>query len=95
MGRLRLIVLDVLKPHTPSILDIASQLSDLEGLDGVDIIVTEIEKDVETVKITMSGESINFEDVKKLIERNSCSIHGVDKVTCGSKIIEEAPTHHN
>lgn len=95
MGKIRLMVLDVLKPHSPSIIDLASQLSDLKGTDGVDINVIEIEKDVENVKITIGGDSIDFNEVKKVIEGNSCSIHGVDKVTCGSKIVEEAPTHQD
>ena len=37
MANIRRIVLDVLKPHSPNILEIAKQLADLVGVDGVDI----------------------------------------------------------
>ena len=49
MGRIRRIVLDVLKPHEPTIEELASKLSDIAGTEGVDIVVYSIEKDVESI----------------------------------------------
>jgi uncharacterized protein len=37
MGRIRRVVLDTLKPHDPSIIDLADQLSDLDGISAVNI----------------------------------------------------------
>lgn len=92
MARIRHIVLDVLKPHNPSLIEIASSIADLDGVDGANIVVMEVDKDVETVKVTIEGEDIDFDQVKALIEGNSCSIHSVDKVSCGSQIINDSPT---
>ncbi|MCF7861868.1 DUF211 domain-containing protein [Candidatus Woesearchaeota archaeon] len=92
MGKIRLIVLDVLKPHTPSLIDLSSALSDIEGIEGVDSTVTEIDKSVETVKITLVGEDIDYEKIKGVIEKMAGSIHSVDKVSAGSILVKEAST---
>lgn len=95
MGKTRLLVLDVLKPHEPSIIKLSSILSDIEGIDGVDITVYEIDKKVENVKITMQGRDIRYESVREIIDENGATIHSIDKVSSGSKIIEEAQTHQD
>jgi hypothetical protein len=93
MGQLRLIVLDVLKPHEPSILKLASTLSDIKGVDGVDITVYEIDSKVENVKITIQGKDVNFSKIKYVIEENGGTIHSIDKVSSGTVLIKEASTH--
>ncbi|MFW6450215.1 MAG: DUF211 domain-containing protein [Nanoarchaeota archaeon] len=92
MSRIRHIVLDVLKPHNPPLMDIASAIGDIEGVDGVNITVMQVDKDVEGVKVTIKGQDINFNEVQKIIEDNSCSIHSVDKVICGEEIVKDSPT---
>ena len=62
MARIRLLVLDVLKPHQPSIIELAKELSDLPHIDGVDITVYEIDSKVENVKITI----ITFDHASQL-----------------------------
>ena len=95
MGNVRLLVLDVLKPHEPSILKISSVLSDLKGIDGVDISVYEIDSKVENVKITLQGQNLNFTKIKDLIEENGATIHSIDKVSSGTILIKEASTHQD
>jgi len=92
MSRLRRIVLDVLKPHEPSIMELSKAIGRLTGVDGVDISVFEIDKKVENVKITVEGPDINFDDVEKIIIENGGTIHSIDKVSTGRKLIEEADT---
>ncbi len=95
MANIRRIVLDVLKPHTPDILEIAKQLADLEGVDGVDISLIEMDQKVENVKITCEGESIKYEEVEEIIKANGASIHSLDKISVGTNLIEEAITHQD
>lgn len=52
MGRIRRLVLDTLKPYEPSIIDLADQLSDMEGVSAVNISIVEIDRKVENAKIT-------------------------------------------
>jgi hypothetical protein len=92
LGRIRRIVLDVLKPHEPTIEELASKLSDIAGTEGVDIVVYSIEKDVESIKITIEGSDINLPKIRHLIEDFGANIHSIDKVTCGARIVEEAET---
>lgn len=95
MGRIRVLVLDVLKPHEPSILNIAQALSDIEGIDGADIDVYEIDSKVENVKITLQGKDIPFSTVKNTIEDFGAIIHSIDKVSCGSVIFDEVHTQQD
>ena len=95
MGKIRLLVLDVLKPHEPSILKISTALSELRGIDGVDITVYEIDSKVENVKIKLQGKDIHYDTVKGVIEDNGASVHSIDKVSSGSVIVKEASTHQD
>ena len=95
MGKIRLLVLDVLKPHEPSILKISTALSDIKGIEGVDITVYEIDSKVENVKVTLQGRDIDFSKIKKSIEDHGATIHSIDKVSSGAMIVEEAQTHQD
>jgi uncharacterized protein len=95
LAKLRRIVLDVLKPHSPNLVDMATQLADLEGIDGVDISLVEMDQKVENVKITCEGEAIDFEQVERIVIQNGASIHSVDKVSAGTSMIVEATTQQD
>ncbi|HID96583.1 MAG TPA: hypothetical protein EYP57_00060 [Thermodesulfobacteriaceae bacterium] len=88
----RRIVLDVLKPHEPSILAFAQKLSSLNDVDGVDITVYEMDAKVENIKITIQGKRLIFEKIVEQIENLGGAIHSIDKVSTGRVIVEEAPT---
>jgi len=86
------IVLDVLKPHTPSIIELAERLGCLEGISGVNISLEEVDADTDSVKITIEGSNISYEKVKKEISDCGAVIHSIDGVSAGMKIIEEVNT---
>jgi hypothetical protein len=86
------IILDVLKPHTPSIIEVAERLGCLEGISGVNISLEEVDADTDSVKITIEGGNINYEMVKKEISECGAVIHSIDGVSAGMKIIEEVNT---
>jgi len=92
MATIRRIVLDILKPHEPSILDLASLLGDLPGIEGVNILIYEIDRDVENAKITIEGNNIPFERVSEVIIDNGGAIHSLDEVVAGKVMIEESAT---
>lgn len=92
MATIRRIVLDILKPHEPSILDLASLLGDLPGIEGVNILIYEIDRDVENAKITIEGIDIPFQQVSEVIIDNGGAIHSLDEVVAGKVMVEEAST---
>lgn len=86
------VVLDILKPHNPSLPSFAMYLSSLEGVDGVNITLIEIDKDTENIKITMEGKKLNYDKIKEAVEKYGASIHSVDEVVAGRKLVEEVTT---
>lgn len=86
------LVLDVLKPHNPSVVELSEALSHLEGIDGVNVIIYEIDQQVENVKIIIAGTSIDFENIKKRLKEMGATIHSVDEVAAGNRIVEEVGT---
>ena len=89
---IRRIILDVLKPHKPSVIEVSEALSHLEGVEGVNIIINEIDQQVENAKVIVVGSSIIFEDIKKKLEEFGATIHSIDEVAAGKMIVEEVMT---
>ena len=92
MSQVRRLVLDVLKPHQPTMLILADKLGDLEGVRGVDITLIEIDSKVENIKVTLEGDDIDFQAVAEVVQDAGASIHSIDKVSTGSELVEEADT---
>jgi len=92
MGKIRRIVLDVLKPHDPSIIELSAQLSDLAGVGAVNISIYEIDRRVENAKITLEGADLNYDEVLIVIGENGGTVHSIDEVVAGRTIIDDAAT---
>ncbi len=86
------IVLDILKPHDPPLPAFAAYLSDLSGVDGVNMTLLEIDKDTENVKITMEGNELDYKKITEAIEHYGASIHSIDEVVAGRRLVEEVTT---
>jgi len=91
-GKIRRIVLDTLKPMDPTIVDMAKQISVVDGVSAVNISIAEIDLKVENAKITVEGENINHVKVIELIQDMGGSIHSIDEVVAGKEIIDDAQT---
>jgi hypothetical protein len=92
MGAVRRLVLDTLKPHEPSIIELAKQISDLPGVDSVNISIYEVDRKVENAKITIEGQDIQYPAVDALIHELGGSIHSIDEAVAGKSIIDDAST---
>lgn len=82
------VVLDVLKPHDPNIASFSELLAELDGVEGVNVSLYEIDKEVENVKVTVKGD-LDFRDLKRKVEGVGASVHSVDAASAGDEIIEE------
>lgn len=80
--KVRRLVLDVLKPHSPTLPDFTSKLGSMQGVDGVNVTLVEIDKDTETVKVTIEGE-LEYPAILSAIEEGGSVVHSVDEVLVG------------
>ena len=76
----RRLVLDVLKLRDPPLTEFASTLCSLPSIEGVKVSLVEIDQNTESVKVTIEGNNINLEDVKKLMKDHGAVIHSIDEV---------------
>ena len=92
MSSIKRIILDVVKPHKPSILEIANKIGDLAGISGVNISLDEMDERTESIKITIEGGDIEYVNVEKVLTDYGASIHSIDQVSAGIRIVEEVNT---
>jgi hypothetical protein len=92
MGKVRRLVLDVLKPLEPTIIDLAEQLSVLHGVEAVNISIYEIDRRVENAKITIEGGDLQYETIEQVIQENGGTVHSIDEVVAGKSIIDDSAT---
>lgn len=74
------LVLDILKPHVPDLIDFCKSLSTIKGVKKVSGVVMEVDVETDTVKITIEGKDIDFEEVEERVKDMGAAIHSVDEV---------------
>lgn len=84
---LRRIVIDVLIPHDLSVVDLAEKIAEVEGVDGASVHVLEVDERTKTVEVTIDGASLSFDAIKDVTEELGGSVHSVDMVSAGSKLV--------
>ncbi len=89
---IRRLVLDVMKPHKPSIVDVALKLSRVSGVNGVNCILDEVDQETESLKVVIEGPNIDFDEIKETLESLGAVIHSIDVAVAGKKIVEDVET---
>ncbi|MGA3359552.1 MAG: DUF211 domain-containing protein [Halobacteriota archaeon] len=95
MSQIKRLVLDVLKPHEPTNVQVASAIGDIQDVDGVNLSLYEVDQQTENVKITVEGTDVDFDLVLQTIENLGGVVHSVDEIIAGNKIVEEEETLHD
>ena len=80
MSTIKRLVLDVLKPHAPGPLDFARTLSEHGNGTRVHLKVEEMDKNTESVTLTLEGEDIPFEAIVQAIKEMGAALHSIDEV---------------
>ena len=78
--KLRSVMLDVLKPHKPTITELSREISKLNESYSVTVETQERDAETETVRIIIEGESISMKEVRKVISSLGGTIQSIDKV---------------
>jgi len=86
---IRRIVLDVLKPHTPRLTDLALMLNRDERVSGVNVTVKEVDANTESITITLEGDDLQFDTIKEILEQAGAVVHSIDQVVAGKRFVEE------
>ena len=86
------LVLDVLKPHMPGIVELAEELSRLPEVSGVNVSLSEVDQETDTVKIVIEGTAIDFDNVRATLSGFDAVVHSVDNVVAGQRILEDVET---
>ena len=86
------LVIDVLIPHDPDIIEFSESLAGIHGVDGVTVHVLEIDEKTKTIEITVEGNDLTYADVKVMVEKYGGSIHSIDMVSAGKKMIDSQVT---
>ena len=84
---IRRIVLDVLKPHSPRLTDLALMLSRDEHVNGLNISLKEVDQNTESITITLEGDDLSYDSIKEILEQ--AGIHSIDQVVAGRRFVEE------
>ena len=74
------LVLDVLKPFTPSLPVFAIFLAELPKVESVEINLVEKDQGTETLEVILQGCGISYDDLKEHMWKQGAVIHSVDKV---------------
>ncbi len=92
MDDLRRLVLDVLKPHEPSLVEFTRRAARVDTVGSVSTSLIELDREVQNVKVTIEGEDLDFDAIEDAIEGLGGTVHSVDQVACGERIVEERTT---
>ena len=74
------LVLDILKPHVPDLIDFCREVSSVKGVKRVSGVVVEVDVETDSVKVTVEGKNISYEELESRVKNMGAAIHSVDEV---------------
>ena len=84
MPLIKRVVLDVLKPHQPNVLEFARAIADNHSGCRVKATVTEVDEKTETTVISIESDDIPYEAIVDTITNLGASVHSIDEVEVSS-----------
>ncbi|MDH3450995.1 MAG: DUF211 domain-containing protein [Gammaproteobacteria bacterium] len=80
MATIKRLVLDVLKPHSPNVVEFAQRVAEENAGCRVQVTVAEMDENTESLVVVITGESIEFESVDSALRSMGASLHSIDDV---------------
>jgi len=78
--KIKVLLLDVLKPRTSSLPLFATFLAELESVEKVEVTLVEINAKTDSLKVVLYGSGIDYNALKEHVGRDGAVIHSVDQV---------------
>lgn len=92
MAAIRRVVIDVLKPHEPPLVEFTERVAETDTVDGTAASLIELDQDVQNLKLTAEGEALDLGAIEAAIEGLGGTVHSIDEVACGEYVVEDRPT---
>ncbi|QCJ45844.1 MULTISPECIES: DUF211 domain-containing protein [Haloprofundus] len=89
---IRRLVVDLLKPHEPDLVAVAEAVAESRGVDGVNAVLVETDREVQNCKLTVVGDGVDPTAVEETVDRLGGTVHSIDEVVCGEAMVEQSPT---
>jgi len=80
MVSIKRVVLDVLKPHEPNVLELANAIAELGDDYWVRLTVIELDKNTETLQLEVTGNDLDFPLIESRLKEMGASLHSIDEV---------------
>ncbi|HLH85768.1 MAG TPA: DUF211 domain-containing protein [Thermoplasmataceae archaeon] len=85
----RRVVLDVDKGlNRPTLLELAGAIERVQGVEAVNVSVTEMDMETMGTIITVEGNGIDYDALINSIEESGAVIHSVDEIVLGKRLVE-------
>ncbi|MGB5179622.1 MAG: DUF211 domain-containing protein [Gammaproteobacteria bacterium] len=84
MPLIKRVVLDVLKPHQPNVLEFASAIAGKHSGCRVKVTVIEVDEKTETTVVSIESDDIPYNAVVGTITNMGASVHSIDEVEVSS-----------
>ncbi len=78
--KIKVIILDVLKPRTSSLPLFAKFLAELESVEMVEVTLVEMDAKTDSLKVVLYGSGIDYDALKEHVGKDGAVIHSVDQV---------------
>ena len=75
----------------PSVVDLATAIEKVPGVDALNITVTEIDIETLGMDITIEGGPLDYSAIREAIERTGAVVHSIDELAAGTRIIDRVP----
>ena len=95
MPAVRRLVLDVLKPHDPPLVDFAEHMAAVDGVSGVTCSLIELDREVQNVEVALEGEGLDLAAIEETVEGLGGTVHSIDLVTCGERVVDARQPPHD
>ncbi|QLG61852.1 DUF211 domain-containing protein [Halorarum salinum] len=95
MADLRRVVLDVLKPHDPQLLEFTERLAAVGHVEAITTSLLEHDREVQNVEITIEGDALDYGAIEEAIDGLGGTVHSIDEVTYGTHVVEERRTRRD
>jgi hypothetical protein len=80
MSVVKRVVLDVLKPHQPNVLEFAQTIAGQSKDCRVQVTVLEVDDKTETLRVVIESENLHFDAVEGVLADMGASLHSIDEV---------------